>query len=166
MPVIHIGNIVTFAPNIGVLVHRAALDISPKRLLEAVRLAYSHMKDELLCDACCSDRGPLAQYHELRYDEYIELLEKIRIAEAAKKARQSHTKIRRSSFNAKRSQLVLAMIESGAPYVCGIPGCNLTEDLTIDHITPLSRGGTDDLSNLRFLCHYHNSVRGDGLGAK
>ncbi len=38
---------------------------------------------------------------------------------------------------------------------------NQLEDLTIDHIAPLSKGGTDDLDNLRFLCRSHNSKKGD-----
>ena len=45
--------------------------------------------------------------------------------------------------------------------VCGHTG---TEDnpLTADHIIPLSKGGTNDISNLRSLCRYHNSQRGAG----
>lgn len=37
--------------------------------------------------------------------------------------------------------------------------CEATEDLTIDHIVPRSKGGTDDPSNLRVLCGYCNSQR-------
>lgn len=38
--------------------------------------------------------------------------------------------------------------------------CKGTEDLTIDHIVPLSRGGTDELSNLQTMCHACNLTKG------
>lgn len=33
--------------------------------------------------------------------------------------------------------------------------------LEIDHIVPVSKGGTDSALNLRFLCQYHNRSRGN-----
>ncbi len=166
MPLIRIGTLVSFAPNIGVLVHREALNVSSERLLQAVRTAYLHMRDEILVEACCGGRGPLAKYLELSFEEYLQLAEQSRIESAARTAKGVLTKIRRSSYVAKRAQLMLAMIEAKMPYVCAHRGCSVTEDLTIDHSTPLSRGGTDELSNLQFLCRAHNSVKGDSVRAK
>lgn len=37
--------------------------------------------------------------------------------------------------------------------------CGLTFDLTVDHILPLSMGGTNETSNLRVLCRSCNSAR-------
>jgi 5-methylcytosine-specific restriction endonuclease McrA len=37
--------------------------------------------------------------------------------------------------------------------------CGTTEDITLDHILPLSKGGTNDLDNLRYLCRAHNSSK-------
>jgi hypothetical protein len=34
--------------------------------------------------------------------------------------------------------------------------CNSTRDLQLDHITPVAKGGTNDISNLRCLCGQHN----------
>ena len=34
--------------------------------------------------------------------------------------------------------------------------------LTADHIIPLSRGGTHDVTNMRALCQHCNSARGSG----
>jgi 5-methylcytosine-specific restriction endonuclease McrA len=44
---------------------------------------------------------------------------------------------------------------------CHWPGCDRTDDLTCDHIVPVSRGGTDDLHNLTVLCRSHNSQKGN-----
>ncbi|TIU63757.1 MAG: HNH endonuclease, partial [Mesorhizobium sp.] len=69
---------------------------------------------------------------------------------------------RRSQFNAIRSDLVLAMLDAGVTYQCAADGCQECTKLTIDHIRALSRGGTDDLSNLQFMCVSHNSQKRDG----
>lgn len=44
-------------------------------------------------------------------------------------------------------------------FICKI--CKTNKELTIDHIVPLSQGGTDIESNLRTLCRKCNSERGD-----
>ena len=35
------------------------------------------------------------------------------------------------------------------------------KDLTVDHIAPVSKGGTNDTANLQLLCHNCNSVKGN-----
>lgn len=37
--------------------------------------------------------------------------------------------------------------------------CKTTRDLTVDHIVPMSAGGTSDPANLRVLCRPCNSSR-------
>ena len=82
----------------------------------------------------------------------------IRIASTEKKRQLSA--VRRTQFNSRRPELELALIERDG-YVCSHPDCKITSVLTIDHIIPLSKGGTDALNNLRFLCRSHNSAKGD-----
>ncbi len=56
------------------------------------------------------------------------------------------------------------MVKRRANYACEY--CGVTEietggELTIDHFHPLSKGGTDDLSNLVYCCHRCNSHKSD-----
>jgi len=74
------------------------------------------------------------------------------------------TRARRRQFASLRDQILLKLIERDG-YVCQHVACDCQEDLTIDHIVPLSKGGSDDLSNLRLLCRKHNSEKSDALRA-
>lgn len=42
---------------------------------------------------------------------------------------------------------------------CLVPGCGVIDQLEIDHVVPLSRGGSNDLDNLQILCKSHNASK-------
>jgi hypothetical protein len=149
---------------IAVAVARA-FGIEPARLVKAVETAAQHWKDEVLVNACCGGIGPLAEAGDLTLDEYLARLEAFhadeRAKEAARVAKKDATKFRRNLFAGRREELILQLLDAGRPYVCVRPGCGVRNKLTVDHIKPMSRGGSDDLDNLQFLCAPHNSAKGD-----
>ena len=160
---------VWFSSTEGVHVDEETLELTPEELYSLIKKAWSHMDDPELVEACGSGEGPLLEYgreygngcHWFLYPEYLEAISRIRIQRKTSEAKTSYSKLRRSEFNRLRPQLVLQMIEAGQRYVCSCEGCAQDTSLTVDHIIPLSRGGSDDVSNLRFLCQPHNSQKRD-----
>jgi 5-methylcytosine-specific restriction endonuclease McrA len=41
---------------------------------------------------------------------------------------------------------------------CAVPGCTRT-DIELDHVIPLSRGGSHGIGNLQSLCQHHNRTK-------
>ena len=68
---------------------------------------------------------------------------------------------RRRMFTQQERNLVYNRTEGH----CGICGRFIPlEEYTIDHIIPLSKGGTNDLSNLQACCSFCNKAKDDSLG--
>jgi hypothetical protein len=168
IPVIHIQDILSFSGH-GIEIHPEALNRSGEEIKAAIKQAFDHSSNRLLQDAWRGGCGPLAKYSSLELDEYLKLCEQIANEERIRKATKKQKKIlshnRRREFDSKRAQIVLEMLDRGDPYVCAEAGCDEVENLTVDHIIPLSKGGGDELSNLRFMCLRHNAMKGDGIGA-
>ena len=137
-------------------------------LVDAIELAEKYRDNRYLRDADCGPFvGPLSQYDELDFSEFLEIVEKQRKideqADINTRVKREASHVRRAEFNSSRPALVLAMIERGDDYVCSHPECAVADDLTVDHIVPLSKGGTDEVSNLQFLCRSHNSKKRDKM---
>lgn len=143
-------------------VHEEAMTLPPEELRLYLQQAFDHVGDGIMIEMGRAGRGPLASCpSELDFEEYLRILESSRIAEAGQSAKRRLTALRRAEFGRERAADALRMLDSGVPYVCSVPACGIAESLAVDHIVPLSRGGTDDLANLRFLCTSHNSQKGD-----
>jgi len=65
---------------------------------------------------------------------------------------------RREQFNKKRAQLFLALLERDGNS-CSY--CKNKGMLEVDHVLPLSKGGTDDIHNLQLLCKKCNLDKSD-----
>lgn len=144
--------IVLFANEIGA-------EISELR--DAIEKAFWVQNHEIVMDFWCGGIGPLSsEPDQITYRRFLQLVHEREAQRATIAAKSKHTAIRRAEFNRVRSDLVLAMIDSGKPYQCTHPGCLVREHLTVDHIVPLSRGGGDDIENLQFMCQPHNSQKG------
>lgn len=69
---------------------------------------------------------------------------------------------RRMQANAQRMRIKNELIKRDGMF-CAL--CKSTESLQVDHIVQLSDGGTNDMSNLRFLCKTCN-IKAMRLSAK
>lgn len=107
----------------------------------------------LVCELVSDKLKAMAQRGLDELDAWIEY-------QLSKEAKKLITKRRRSEFDRKRNSLMLALIRRDG-YQCA--ECGTTEDLTVDHKIPISKGGTDDLENLGILCRYHNSLKCDQI---
>ncbi|MHC4413322.1 MAG: HNH endonuclease [Planctomycetota bacterium] len=63
----------------------------------------------------------------------------------------------RKRWNKKKDKLTSQVYERDGA-VC--KDCGTSDDLTIDHIVPLSKDGTNDLNNLQVLCLSCNCTKG------
>lgn len=148
---------VIVVPTDGVLVKPAAFDRSPWDFYALIKQAMEVYQDPILREVVGGNDVPYCS----SYDEFLDWREGRRVGAATAKAKTRLVRRRRRQFEAARRDLALALIDRGVPHICAYEGCSETENLTLDHIVPLSRGGSDDLDNLQFLCGRHNSAKGD-----
>lgn len=69
-------------------------------------------------------------------------------------------KLKRKEFAVLRRKHIAQLLEN-AGYKC--QECENRENLTVDHIVPITRGGTNDVSNFQILCRSCNASKGNNL---
>lgn len=152
--------------------------------LRALTKPQHYVWFNLLClsaDQC--DRGAIVGYEseflavevadgdETLLAETIERLVKFRILEVvdggwrfinfmARQYDKPSDAPERQEWNALRAELTPVILERDGAICCY---CGSTDDLTIDHVTPLARGGSNDLANLVVACRICNSSKGARL---
>lgn len=96
---------------------------------------------------------------DITMDEYWEQVNQTQMGEPRTVVVLTEAQRRRRSFAKKRPRLYKKMIANGLAAVCLI--CRSDENIHIDHIKPISLGGTDELENLQFLCRTCNLKKGN-----
>jgi hypothetical protein len=133
-------------------------------------IAHLRAADELcdhplLNEACCGGSGPLADLGTISFEVFCDIVAADHERQAQRlatvEAKRTLVRKRRTEFGSARPHLALALLNAGHEYRCCVAGCEVRQDLTIDHKFALSRGGTDDIENLQFMCRSHNSAKGD-----
>lgn len=142
-----------------------SLEEAKCRLLEIIALDTEIRAQPQWQRECSSYETPdLACFRS--FEDYkaaaTEWLQRAKKIEAGRERKKALIKQRRSQFSVARASIELALIERDG-YQCRERGCSCTESLTVDHVVPLSKGGSDDLSNLQLLCQFHNSQKGDRM---
>lgn len=89
----------------------------------------------------------------------VKLRYRARNAEAVAKREREKTYARRAKqpYSKELAELMASLVQQPCAY------CSATENITIDHITPLSRGGRHEASNLAPACFSCNSSKCDRL---
>lgn len=179
---------VRFAPNDGIWIHYlidvsmiaagdwqsvvrpicAILQIDENGTIAGVAQALRYWQHPYFVERNCSGAGSLYKKWpsgDISLDRFLQLIDECALEDDQRRVDRSAFEVtlahRRRVFQSRRAELVLGMLDAGKHYRCSHLGCEISENLTVDHIVPLSKGGTDDISNLQFMCGPHNAAKGN-----
>lgn len=96
--------------------------------------------------------------------------------EKQKRAQQNWAKNNPEKVSAKAHRYRARKLSNGGSYTveqwhrlckkydnqCAVPGCDRT-DLEPDHVVPISKGGSNDITNIQPLCVHHNRSKSDKI---
>lgn len=85
---------------------------------------------------------------------YLEADRQRREAEADRRRREENEK--QKNYRAARKHKSFLIERDGAK----CQRCGATDNLCVDHIVPLARGGSNELDNLQILCWHCNTSKG------
>jgi hypothetical protein len=146
-----------------IIVSFGTRDWPAERTQEALKRAYMVAAEISTAREHSEDWAGGSHDGEFTYDEFWAFIADRRQAAATVAAKRVLTAKRRMEFSRVRHDVMLALIDSGVHYVCAKAECEVAQELHLDHIIPMSRGGTDDLNNMQFLCVSHNAAKGDQM---
>lgn len=125
--------------------------------LEEVLNQYLTNPDNAEYEHILSLRKLLVNYLE-QCDRSLKTINSIQKDSKCSKQKQQH-KIRERSKITNAIRYKILKRDEFHCVLCGAIG--KTTELVIDHIVPLSKGGTSDMNNLRTLCYECNVGKGD-----
>jgi 5-methylcytosine-specific restriction endonuclease McrA len=68
------------------------------------------------------------------------------------------------SWRIRGAVMALSWHSSDRAFLCSYCMCRMShEDVVIDHIMPVAKGGGNDVENLTVSCHTCNSIKSDNL---
>ena len=160
---------VSFAP-FEVKVSRECLDLAPEILYSALELAFTHYQDDFLLNSCKDSGNALTvlgsrvpfEIYETEREHQRKILERDKdpLDYSSNEMRRELIHLLRSEFEGERKNLTLQLLSRGEPKCVS---CGTTKGMSIDHIIPLSKGGTNTIANLQWLCRKCNSRKGARL---
>lgn len=116
--------------------------------LENEKLFTSYGKGRSIIEAAIRGEVSIDELYRFSEGELVEAIARVLV---------EHDPLvygRRSTFIPKASR---SMVYERDGYRC--KACGATENLSLDHIIPVSKGGSDDPQNLQTLCRRCNSVK-------
>lgn len=87
----------------------------------------------------------------------VQTIQELAEVHAQERKWRSSESYRRHEYADRRADLFSQLVERDGNKC---RECGATSDVTVDHIQPLSRGGSNDLANLQLLCRQCNSRKG------